>query len=261
MTRTDPHSRNPSEVSRLEVVTARDLPPGTRLTAEEEATRVAFLAWGAELQQQAEALDHQALAEAVKARLDAELSTVPSGPAVSRSARQTQARRVPSARGRAIAWAMGGVGVALGLLLALFLRTLQVPPATVPYEGHRVAEPAPAMSGRAVGASADRAQPASPSAASRQGAVASRAASEEGRSAQEPAVLSVDDRVAWPSRTGGSAESAESPQWEDPLDAELWWTRQVLVYWSRPPARVDGRLAWMGDWLEQLQQDLIGDSL
>ena len=260
MTRSDPHSMKSSDVSRLEVLTARDLPPGTRLTAEEEATRAAFLAWGAELQQQADALDHQALAEAVQARLCGVSSSMPSEPRVSRSARQTRTRGLQAARGWAIALAMGGMGVALGLLLAFFLRTSQVPPATVSDGGRLVAEPAPAMSGRAVGASADRTQPTSPSAASGQGAVAGGAAA-AGGAAQEPVVMSADDRVAWPSPTGGSAESAESPQWEDPLDAELWWTRQVMAHWTRPPARVDGRLAWMGDWLEQLQQELIGDSL
>lgn len=245
------------EMLRLEGMTARELPPGLRLDADEEATRAAFLAWAADLEQQAGHWDHPAFAAALAARL----AGSPSALRVTPSGRHVRAAGFRQVRGRVIALAAGSLGIALAIALAWKLHDRRVPQ-EIPFGASSpLAAVAPAVGERVLEAAAERAGGRVAAGSVGHAAAPGGFAAADGVATSEPATASEEARAAVADPSGQAVEAARIPAWEDTLDAELWWAREVLRHWATAPSRVDGRLAWMENRLAQLQRELASDSL
>jgi hypothetical protein len=250
------HSDKSCEISRLEALTARTLPPEVPLDAGDEAARAAFLAWAAELEQQASTMDPQTVVAALQARL----SRVPSEPPASPFCRKEHAARLEKGRIRAMLLAAGSLSVALAIVLAYLSQHSHVPLAAPRRGGPQLADLAHARSPHTVSSPAGLVHDPAPAERSGHGAGAGELGPSDAL-ASEPAVTADGASVGWQDRSDDDVDGTSIPPWEDTLDAELWWARQVLVDWTKTASRVDGRLARMGSRLVQLQQELAGDSL
>lgn len=217
-----------SDVSRLERLTSRPGPEEMLRDHPEEATRSAFLAWGAELERHARNLDISALLSGVQDRL----RKVPATRTEHLATLPFPECRVRLGRPGWSALLASVAGIAL-VLLAAFTLWEKVPVPSgffltlVPFGGNPLSQAAPTSS-----------REASPAGGMDRVAVAS----------ESP-------------RGEPMLDDAPFLSWEDAMDRDLERTAWEMWQMLHPTAQVDGRLARMSGRLAELQEELHYDSL